>query len=69
MTYKYSGTETWTGPRQALAFDHTKCGTRKGYRQHQNHGTPTCQPCRDANTAYMNARNATHHGHPQEIAA
>ena len=59
MTYKYAGTETWTGPRQQLTFDHTKCGTRKGYRQHQNHGTPACPECRQAHNTYMNQRNAT----------
>lgn len=28
----------WTG----------QCGTPTGHRAHQRHGTPTCQPCRDA---------------------
>lgn len=59
MTYTYNGPETWTGPRQTLVFDPTKCGTRKGYRQHQNHGTPTCPECRKAHNTYMNNRNAT----------
>lgn len=68
MTYQYNGPETWNGPRQRLVFDPTKCGTRKGYRQHQNHGVPVCDDCRKAHNAYMNARNASK-GHPMEIAA
>lgn len=27
------------------------CGTTGAYRRHLKHGEPTCQPCRDANTA------------------
>jgi hypothetical protein len=30
-------------PRKPVAH-----GTATGYRQHQRHGTQTCQPCRDA---------------------
>jgi len=57
MTYKYTGAETWTGPRQTLTFDHAKCGTRKGYRQHQNQGVPVCTDCRQAHNTYMNNYN------------
>ena len=57
MTYNYAGAETWTGPRQQLIFNPDKCGTRKGYRQHQNHGTPTCDRCRHAHNTYMNQYN------------
>lgn len=69
MTYTYNGTQPWTKPRQTLTFDPTKCGTRKGYRQHQNHAIPACKPCRQAHNTYMNNRNATLKQHPQELAA
>ena len=57
MTYAYHGTETWTGPRQTITFDPDKCGTRKGYRQHQNQGIPVCDRCRHAHNTYMNQYN------------
>lgn len=57
MTYRYNGAETWSGPRQTITFDPSKCGTRKGYRQHQNHGIPACQACKGAHNTYMNDRN------------
>jgi len=34
-------------------FDPSLCGTRRGYRQHQNHGVEICDACRKANTDYM----------------
>jgi len=57
MKYQYAGGEAWAGPRQKFTFDPGKCGTRKGYRQHQNHGVPLCERCRHAHNTYMNARN------------
>lgn len=30
-----------------------QCGTTKGYFAHLKLGEPTCQPCRDAQAAYM----------------
>ena len=45
-------------PRNAprpLVFDPSKCGTRKGYKQHQNHGVPQCDECKAAHNEYMKA--------------
>lgn len=40
----------------------TKCGTRAGYRWHQNHDVPACADCLAANREYMRA-------HPRKKAA
>jgi len=53
MAYAYRGPEKHVPPVKRLTFDPTKCGTRKGYRQHQNHGIHMCTACRAANTEYM----------------
>jgi len=29
------------------------CGTNGGYQQHRKHGEEACQPCKDANAAYV----------------
>jgi hypothetical protein len=51
--YGYGGSERFRGPRQVLVFDPSKCGTRKGYRQHQNHGVEQCSDCKAAHARYM----------------
>ncbi|MFP5367479.1 MAG: hypothetical protein ACLGIS_11625 [Actinomycetes bacterium] len=55
MAYVFKG-EPEPAPRnkpKPLIFDPSKCGTRKGYKQHQNHGVPTCTACRSAHNEYM----------------
>lgn len=59
MAYVFRGTPD-PAPRnrpRPLAFDPTKCGSYKGYKQHQNHGVPVCTACREAHNEYMNAYN------------
>jgi hypothetical protein len=34
------------------------CGTRSAYARHRRRGEPTCQPCRDANTADCRLRKS-----------
>lgn len=50
--YTYRGSDCHTIIR-SLTFNPGKCGTRAGYRQHQNHGIPICPDCRAANNTYM----------------
>jgi hypothetical protein len=59
MAYVFRGAPD-PAPRnkpRPLVFDPAKCGTRKGYRQHQNHGIPFCTACRAANSEYQNNYN------------
>lgn len=53
MAYVFRGANKDERPIKQLIFDHTKCGTRKGYKQHQNHGVPACEPCKAAHNEYM----------------
>jgi hypothetical protein len=53
MAYVFRGTNKYVPPVKPLTFDESKCGTRAGYRQHQNHGIYICTACRKANTEYM----------------
>jgi hypothetical protein len=39
-------------PKPKPVFNPEHCGTTRGYAQHIKTGTPKCQPCKDANTAY-----------------
>jgi hypothetical protein len=55
MGYAYKGFVKYAPPVKRLVFDTTKCGTRAGYRQHQNHGIHICTACRAANNEYMKA--------------
>ena len=32
-----------------------QCGTRSGYKRHRDNGEPTCQPCKDAQKAGVQA--------------
>jgi len=57
MGYAYRGANRETRPVKPLRFDSSKCGTRAGYRQHQNHGIYICTACRAANTEYQNEYN------------
>lgn len=57
MGYVFKGKDKYTPPAKPLTFDPSKCGTRKGYRQHQNHGIYICTACRAANAVYQNAYN------------
>lgn len=41
------------GPKpKPLVFDPSKCGSHKGYKQHQRHGVEICDGCRKANADY-----------------
>jgi hypothetical protein len=54
MGYVYRG----AAPRliaKGLTFDPKKCGTYAGYKQHQNHGTEKCSPCKRANSEHVKA--------------
>jgi len=55
MAYVFRGTPDAKPIRSRLVFDPSKCGTRMGYKQHQNHGVPQCDPCKAANNEYMKA--------------
>jgi len=44
--------------RKPLMFNIEKCGTKAGFRQHQNHGVPMCAGCRAAQAEYMRFYNA-----------
>lgn len=39
-------------------FDPSFCGTVSGYKRHDHHDVPLCQPCREAKNAYDRARRA-----------
>lgn len=60
MAYTYRGTNRDTldptpARRPAVGkgeFNPDRCGTYSGYRQHQTHKSPACQPCKDAMAAY-----------------
>jgi len=58
MGYTYRGAQP--APTRAtstagdLIFNPAKCGTYAGYKQHQNHGVPTCADCRKANSNHVN---------------
>jgi hypothetical protein len=52
-------TPSTPGPKpKPRVFDPAKCGTYKGYKQHQDGDTEKCQPCKDANAAYSRAYGA-----------
>lgn len=53
MAYVFQGPNKETRPIKALVFDPSKCGERKGYKQHQNHGVPQCDACKAAHNEYM----------------
>lgn len=55
MAYVFKGKDKYVPPAKPLTFNPTKCGTRAGYRQHQNHGIYICDKCRAANSEYMKA--------------
>ena len=55
MAYTFRGVIEDTRPIKAFIFKVEKCGTRAGYKQHQNHGVPTCTACRAAHNEYMKA--------------
>lgn len=44
--------------RTRQPFNPELCGTRLGYRQHIRFGAERCQSCKDAATAYEQARRA-----------
>ena len=67
MSYRYRGTKTLAMEQEQeeplkaeRVFDPAKCGTYKGYKQHQNHKIPQCQPCKDAAAAYKHELAARH---------
>jgi len=43
-------------PTPIRGFDPSACGIAAGYRRHQKHGVPACQPCKDATAAYSRER-------------
>jgi hypothetical protein len=66
MSYQYRGSRhdvpaglsLVTAPRpqrKAPTFNRAKCGTKAGFRQHQNHGVTVCPDCREAQADYMRA--------------
>jgi len=68
MTYIYRGTLTDrvrptvqspasnATPARHVTSGTDKCGTRAGYRQHQNRGTKPCDRCKGAQARYMKER-------------
>lgn len=68
MAYQYRGTRTLATeqePEEPLTverapFDPAKCGTYKGYKQHQNHKVPPCQACKTAAANYKHELAARH---------
>jgi len=66
MSYQYRGTKhdvpaglsLVTPPRRerkGATFNRAKCGTRAGFRQHQNHAVDMCAGCQEAQADYMRA--------------
>lgn len=64
MAYQYRGsnhdvepglvlTAIPTTDRRRKSFDPAKCGTKAGFRSHQNHGVDICNDCRQAQADYM----------------
>ena len=51
MSYVYRGNQ-FDAPETAEP-PHPSCGTRAGYRRHQNHDELPCDPCRAAHCQYM----------------
>jgi hypothetical protein len=48
-----------SGPAKGwVPFDPSKCGERRGYRQHNRHGQDQCDDCKAANAAYSSKRRA-----------
>lgn len=62
MAYQYRGTirdieePTPTRARKLTGFDPSACGEYRGYRRHQKHGVPACDPCLAAMAAYSRDR-------------
>jgi hypothetical protein len=63
MAYQYKGTirdiEDDTPaprPKKLTEFDPSACGEYRGYRRHQQHGVPACDPCLGAMAAYSRDR-------------
>lgn len=56
MAYIYRGANRDMEPEPEQlppgVFNPAKCGTLAGYRQHQKHGTPTCDYCKAAQADY-----------------
>lgn len=52
MAYKYKGTD-YSIPDYLSDPLPSKCGTRAGYRKHQNDGEPPCDDCNKAHAEYM----------------
>lgn len=62
MGYAYRGTTFDTDEpapartRKLTGFDPSACGEYRGYRRHQKHGVPACDPCLAAMAAYSRDR-------------
>lgn len=62
MAYQYRGTvrdvEETPAPRplKLTGFDPSACGEYRGYRRHQKHNVPACDPCKAAMAAYSRDR-------------
>jgi hypothetical protein len=66
MSYQYRGSKhdvpaglslvTAARPqRKTSTFNRDKCGTKAGFRQHQNHAVTVCPDCQEAQADYMRA--------------
>ena len=53
MAYVFRGTNLADPEYMSEPLPVSKCGTRPGYRQHQNRNEEPCDPCAGANAEYM----------------
>jgi hypothetical protein len=53
MGYVFKGTNHEDPDYMSEDLPEWKCGTRRGYRQHQNNNEEPCDPCAEAHAEYM----------------
>ena len=60
MAYKFKGPNRADPEYMSEPLPVSKCGTRPGYRQHQNRNEEPCDPCAEAHAEYMRAYMREH---------